>query len=84
MNNDLVINDVTPEQSALLDIMWCFDNEKEMRVWQQCLPPHQQNMVDVLYEMLRLAVIDKEVQDSDLSLAKQLLEGVTGHDPTGN
>lgn len=80
---DIQIHNVTPEESALLDIMWSFDKLEEMRLWQRCLPIRQQRMVDVLYEMLNLAIIDSHVkEDENCDLAKKILEDILKNDST--
>lgn len=82
---NIEIHNVTPEQSALLDIMWSFDELNEMRLWQRCLPIRQQKMVDVLYEMLNLAIVDSYVKNEEnCDLAKKLIEDIIKNDPIGD
>jgi len=74
----LTIDGLDPESCALLDIMWVMDNEDELNLWRHCLPKEQQMKVDVLKEMLKLSVIDAELDQikNKTFIGKQLLEEI--------
>jgi hypothetical protein len=68
------IDGLSKAQVILLDIMWSIDSPEVYGEWKQALNLKLQNMVDVLEEMVVLATIDQELdQTQDFTETKELL-----------
>jgi hypothetical protein len=68
------IDGLSTAQVKLLDIMWSIDSPEVYGEWKQALNLELQNMVDVLEEMVVLATIDQELdQTQDFTETKELL-----------
>jgi hypothetical protein len=69
------VHDVTPVQQRLLDTMWSLDTAQDYNSWHGKLPESKRKEVDVLEQLLVLALIDSEVEKtpSKLGLAQSML-----------
>jgi hypothetical protein len=72
---NISIDNLTEEQVQLLDTMWLINSSEDLHIWMSTLTKDQQQTVVSLREMVRLAVIDDDV-NADVSLheANVLLE----------
>lgn len=69
------IDGLTQHQRELLDMMWEKDTQEELYTWMDTLSDSSFREVNVLIDMVQLALIDSEITcTSDLSLANELIE----------
>ena len=76
MNEEIHIDGVTKEQHALLDQMWEHDSWDEYYQWKDSLTPRVREIVNVLEEMIKLAILDKQVHDENCDDAKALIKKI--------
>lgn len=69
------IDGITEHQRLLLDTMWGIDSTEEFTAWYDRLTPSNKSTVDVLTDLLGLAIMEEEVNE-DLSLAKAMLKSI--------
>jgi hypothetical protein len=68
------IENLTPHQVKLLDIMWSINSEDDLMDWKATLSNSDQLMVESLIQMIVLAYIDESIKlDFDCDLANQLI-----------
>jgi hypothetical protein len=71
---NIQIDGLSKAQVKLLDIMWSIDSPEVYGEWKESLNLEIQNMVDILEEMVVLATIDQELdQTQDFTETKELL-----------
>jgi hypothetical protein len=72
------VHDVTPVQQRLLDTMWSLDTAQDYNSWHSKLSESKRKEVDVLEQLLVLALIDSEVEKTPgkLGLAQSMLANI--------
>lgn len=68
------IENLTSHQVQLLDTMWSINSEDDLIEWKATLSNSDQLMVELLIEMVGVALVDESVElDSNYKLANQLI-----------
>lgn len=62
---DIKIDGLSPEQVKMLDIMWSKETIEELNEWAMQLEPNDFRMAVTLQEMIKLALIDNQVDDEE-------------------
>ena len=68
---------ITPQQIELLTIMWGIPTVKELQEWRSHQIPSVQQDIDLLEQLLIWHCIDQDVEENDLSEAREILERYT-------
>lgn len=67
------INNLTPYQVEMLDLMWALDTEEELFTWYDLLDEEDQKLADSLQQMVILATLDELIDETDCKDAKRIL-----------
>lgn len=68
------IDNLTPYQVEMLDMMWSLETEEEYFTWYNLLDVEDQRLADTLQTMVILASADEIVDDTGYTDAKKILE----------
>jgi len=68
------IHNLTSEQVQMLNKLWSMDSFDEVERFRSSLPLFRRQQIDTLLEMVRLQIIDDDIDDTgDLNLAQEML-----------
>lgn len=71
------INNINQFQKNLLDKMWSIDSAEDFENWYQSQNSTTRNTIDVLMEMLQLAILEEKTQEEhDLGLGRNMLKSI--------
>lgn len=73
MNKPITLENLTPEQVDMLNIMWDLESEQEFSNWQETLDAEESQMCETLMTLVVLEAWDREITD-DLGPARKLLK----------
>lgn len=68
------IENLTPDQVDMLDMMWSLDTLAEYNDWYETLSTEDQTQADLLQRMVILAEIDNAMMNDDLTQAQNVLK----------
>ena len=68
------IENLTPYQVEMLDIMWSLETQEEYETWYDLLDDDDQKLADTLQRMVILASFDEMVDATKYTDAKQVLK----------
>ena len=68
------IENLTPYQVEMLDIMWSLETQEEYETWYDLLDEDDQKLADTLQRMVILASFDEMVDATKYTDAKQVLK----------
>lgn len=73
-DKEIQINNLTPRQVEMLDIMWELEHYEDVEAWQATLDPQEREMSETLMKMILLELVDNTLEVDDVGLAKQYLK----------
>jgi hypothetical protein len=60
-NKEIQINNLTPQQVEMLDIIWACEHYEEVQEWQNSLSTEDRKMSESLFQMILLELVDENV-----------------------
>jgi len=74
---EIIITGVNKKQQKMLDKLWSFKTEREVKAWKKTLKPKARRQADVLEQMIILACLDVMVnEDHDFEEANDIIDRI--------
>jgi hypothetical protein len=70
------IENLTPKQRMLCDVMWALDTTGQVTSFINTLPQQDQYQAVTLYTLMILETLDQNMDTENLTLAKQVIDKV--------
>lgn len=74
MNQEIRIENLTPRQVEMLEIMWDLEDYEDVQAWQATLDPKERDMSETLMKMILLEMADNLLEVDDVGLAQDYLK----------
>jgi hypothetical protein len=76
-DKEIRIDNLTPQQVEMLDIMWTCEHYEEIEEWQKSLSPEDRKMSESLFQMILIEMVDETINDlldENLDQARECLK----------
>lgn len=72
----LTITNLTRKQKMFCEIFWSMDTAEQIDMFIRSLPKTDRKVAQGVFDLMVLEMIDQELDDTDLDLAKQVIDKV--------
>ena len=73
-DKEIRLENLTPRQVEMLDIMWDLEHYADVEAWQSTLDPEEREMSETLMKMILLEMVDNTLEVDDVDVAKEYLK----------
>lgn len=74
MDKEIRIENLSPRQVEMLEIMWGLEDYEDVEAWQATLDPEERKMSETLMKMILLEMVDNLLEVDNVSQARDYLK----------
>ena len=72
---EIIITGVNKKQQKMLDKLWSFKTEREVKAWKKTLKPKSRRQAETLEQLIILATLDEMInEDHDFEEANDIID----------